>query len=150
MKSTLLSLVHNKISRSIFTTSISFSEGESIDDLSAEKFPTWKETLTRCKNNFAGKSGSKDANAAVRMWQRSESRGYYYKHFIGDGVSSAYKTVCAINDGVGLYSLTTVVKEEYVYIVPKRIGKRLRHLKWDAKKDADIIFFILYYFSNKV
>jgi hypothetical protein len=101
--------------------------------LSPEDFTAWKATHTRCSKNFDGKSGAMEVEAAVRMWQRSEARGYRYTRFIGDGDSAAYNAVCALNDGAGPYATATVVKEECINHVAKRMGTRLRQLKKDQR-----------------
>lgn len=51
-----------------------------------------------------------------------------YTTFIGDGDSSAFNTVSALNDGKGPYNVT-VIKEECVNHVSKRLGTRLHKLK---------------------
>ena len=71
--------------------------------------------------------------ATIPMWQRSEPRGYRYTCFVGDGDSAAYKAVCALTDGAGLYATATVVNNENVNHVSKRIGTRLRQLKKDER-----------------
>ena len=96
--------------------------------LSEEEFETWKATHDNCKQNFRGKSGAMETEAAIRLWSRSEARGYRYVTFVGDGDSSAFNAVCAMNDGEGPYSVP-VVKEECVNHVSKRLGTRLRKLK---------------------
>ena len=54
-------------------------------------FAAWKATHTKCSKNFDGKSGAMETEAAIRMWQRSEARGYRYTCFVGDGDSTATK-----------------------------------------------------------
>lgn len=78
-----------------------------------------------CSKKFEGKSGAMEAEAAVRIWGRSEAKlGMKYRTFIGDGDSKAFDAVVAMNP----YD-TPVVKEECVNHVGKRLGTRLRKLK---------------------
>ena len=93
--------------------------------VSAEEFALWKESHTNCSKNFAGKSGAMETEAAVRMWQRSEARGFHYTQFIGDGDSAAFNAVCALNSVAGPYGTTPAIKEECVNHVAKRMGSRL-------------------------
>ncbi|XP_050709396.1 uncharacterized protein LOC126994185 [Eriocheir sinensis] len=94
-----------------------------------DTFQEWFQThKSRCHKNFEGKAGEMEAEAARRLWQRSETLGFRYITFVGDGDSSAYKAVCALNDGTGPYSCR-VVKEECINHVGKRLGTRLRKLK---------------------
>lgn len=58
---------------------------------------------------------------------------YRYTTFIGDGDSSAFNAVCALNDGAEPYTVP-VVKEECLNHVSKRLGTRLRNLKRDMRQ----------------
>ena len=69
-----------------------------------------------------------EAEAAVRIWGRSEQHGFRYATFVGDGDSTAYKAVCAMEEGRGPYD-KKVVKEECINHVGKRMGTRLRELQ---------------------
>ena len=69
---------------------------------------------------MAGKSGAMEQEAAVRIWTRSQQHGLRYVSFVGDGDSSAYKAVCALNNGRGPYECS-VTKEECINYVSKRI-----------------------------
>ena len=71
-----------------------------------------------------------EAAAAVKLWTRSTNHNFRYVSFVSDGDSSAYKAVCALNDGRGPYE-TPVQKEECVNHVARRLGTRLRKLKQD-------------------
>jgi hypothetical protein len=95
--------------------------------LSDEDFALWKETHTGCKKNFDGKAGAMEKAAAEKLWAQSEGRGYRYSTFVGDGDSSAFNAVKALD-------LYPVVKEECVNHVSKRLGTRLRNLKKDLKR----------------
>lgn len=47
----------------------------------------------KCHKNFEGKSGAMEAEAARRLWSRSEKQKLRYITFVGDGDSSAYDAV---------------------------------------------------------
>lgn len=103
--------------------------------LSKNDFRTWyQEHRNTCYKNFEGNAGAMEAEAAVRMWSRSSQMKLRYTTFVGDGDSSAFNAVCALNDGEGPYDVP-VVKEECVNHVSKRLGARLRKLK---KEDVTI------------
>lgn len=97
--------------------------------LTPEEFAAWKEGHVFCTKNFDGKSGMMETEAAVRMWSRSEALGFRYVSFIGDGDSSAFRAVSALNDGAGPYDSCTVVKEECINHFAKRLSTRLLGLK---------------------
>jgi hypothetical protein len=98
--------------------------------MTEEQFAEWKEThKERCMQNFKGKSGAMEVEAALRLWQRSEALGYRYTGFISDGDSASFNAVSALNDGAGPYVSATVSKMECVNHVAKRMGTRLRQLK---------------------
>lgn len=50
-------------------------------------------------------------------------------------VTSSYKAVCNVNNGNGPYASHSVVKEECVNYLQKRIGTRLRKLKGELKEE---------------
>ena len=89
----------------------------------------------KCAKNYDGKSGEMEVDAAVQIWKRSEEKlKFRYVSFIGDGDTSAYKAIEALNEGRGPYTRpgplgTKVVKLECVNHVGKRLGTRLRKLK---------------------
>lgn len=95
------------------------------------KFDALKsEHKPKCQKNFNGKSGAMEAEGAVRMWQRSVKKNKMrYTTFIGDGDSSAYKSVIGLHKGKGPYDGVEMAKEECVNHVSKRFGSRLRKLK---------------------
>lgn len=72
---------------------------------------------------------------AVRMWERSEGKGFRYITFLSDGDSNSFNAVCALNDGNGPYTNHTVKKEECINHVQKRMGTRLRKLKAELKEE---------------
>ena len=102
--------------------------------LSPEEFADWKEGHASCIKNFDGKSGAMEIEAAVRMWSRSEARGFRYIRFIGDGDSSAFRAVSTLNNGKGPYDSCTVVKEECINHFAKRLSSRLKALKKSLRK----------------
>ena len=69
-------------------------------------YDDWYKTVHsgKCQANFEGLSGAMESEGAVRMWQRSEVKGYRYVTFLSDGDSSSYKTVCKMNNGNGPYA----------------------------------------------
>ena len=74
-----------------------------------------------------------EAQVAKVLWGRSvESYGFRYVVFVGDGDSSAYKTVTSLKNGCGPYgSEKPVEKQECINHVSKRFGTRLRKLRCD-------------------
>lgn len=102
-----------------------------------KSFDEWSRTQHsgKCQMNFAGLSGAMEAEGAVRMWNRSEEKGFRYVTFLGDGDSSSYKAVCDINGGKGPYNNVTVKEEEYVNHVQKRMSTRLRKLRDELKEE---------------
>lgn len=84
----------------------------------------------KCQKNFDGKSGAMEAEAATRIWGRSQQLNKMrYVTFIGDGDSSAYLAVKKLNP----YGNVSVQKEECINHVSKRLGARLRKLKDQSK-----------------
>lgn len=84
----------------------------------------------KCQKNFEGKAGAMEAEAATRIWGRSEQLNKMrYTTFIGDGDSSAYLAVKRLDP----YENIQVQKEECINHVSKRLGTRLRKLKEQSK-----------------
>ena len=84
----------------------------------------------KCTHTFEGKSGGMEAEGARILWKRSiEQLNMRYVTFVGDGDSTAFTAVCALNDGKGPYEGIQVKKEECINHVSKRLGTRLRKLK---------------------
>lgn len=106
---------------------------EKVKDKNVVKYNNWK-AKHECLKNFSESSGRMEAHSAVVLWSRSESKRLRYTVFVGDGDSSAYSAICALNNGNGPYGQEfPVVKEECINHVSKRLGTRLRTLK--KKKD---------------
>lgn len=102
-----------------------------------KSFEEWRKTVHagKCQKNFEGKSGAMEAEGAVRIWGRSLDNGYRYVTFLGDGDSSSFRAVSDMNGGKGPYNDVTVMKEECVNHVQKRMGTRLRKLKDELKEE---------------
>lgn len=73
-----------------------------------------------------------ETEEARRLWGRSTQHHFRYITFVGVSDSSAYKAVCSMNEGRGLYEDVSVAKEEYVNHISKRMGARLRNTKKEA------------------
>ncbi|XP_076036581.1 uncharacterized protein LOC143022318 [Oratosquilla oratoria] len=83
-----------------------------------------------CDKNYEGPSGGMEAAAAVSLWGRSCQYDIIYKTFVSDGDSSAFRSVCGMNQGAGPYGeQCPVVKAECINHVAKRLGTGLRALK---------------------
>lgn len=54
------------------------------------QFDEWHMTVHtgKCQANFQGLSGAMESEGAVRMWQRSEGKGFRYVTFLSDRVPS--------------------------------------------------------------
>lgn len=78
--------------------------------------------------NFEGKADGMEKEATIRIWNRSLQMNIRYSNFNGDGDSSAFNSIFALNNGQGPYTVP-VVKEECVNHVSKRLGSRLRTRK---------------------
>ena len=90
-----------------------------------------------CKRNHAGSAKSMEAEGAVILWDRSVQKNKLrYTTFVGDGDSSSYGRVAALEPYGPDYP---VVKEDCVGHVQKRMGTGLREvLKTNkGKKLAD-------------
>ncbi|ROT64283.1 hypothetical protein C7M84_017791 [Penaeus vannamei] len=92
--------------------------------LPANDYANWLLSHTHCSKNFNGPAGRMEAEAAQRMFLHSTDFGLRYAYFIGDGDSSAYRSVRFI------YGRDReVVKYECVNHIEKRMGTWLRKLK---------------------
>lgn len=102
-----------------------------------EKIEEWQRTVHagKCQMNFTRLSGAMEAEWAVRIWGRSEQKGYRYVTFLGDGDTASHKAVCSMNEGKGPYEDTTVTKEECINHIQKQMGTRLRKLKDELKEE---------------
>ncbi|GFV69930.1 uncharacterized protein TNCV_1982971 [Trichonephila clavipes] len=76
-----------------------------------------------CSATHVGSSGAMEVNAAVKLWERSESIGFRYTTLLSDGDSKYFlelkeRNVCG--------SETQIKKEECINHVSKRLGTTLR------------------------
>ena len=70
--------------------------------------------------NFEGLSRGTEAESGIRMWERSEVKGFQYVTFLSDGDSSAYKVVRNMNNSKGPYTTKKIMKEKCINHVKKR------------------------------
>ncbi|GFW71715.1 uncharacterized protein TNCV_219291 [Trichonephila clavipes] len=76
-----------------------------------------------CSATHVGSSGAMEVNAAVKLWERSESIGYRYTTLLSDGDSKSFLELKERN----VYgSETQIKKEECINHVSKRLGTVLR------------------------
>ncbi|GFW54022.1 uncharacterized protein TNCV_3828301 [Trichonephila clavipes] len=76
-----------------------------------------------CSATHVGSSGALEANAAVKLWERSESIGFRYTTLLSDGDSKSFLELKERN----MYeSETQIKKEECIDHVSKRLGTALR------------------------
>ena len=65
--------------------------------MSSEDLIACKTTHFRCMKKYYGKSGDMKVEAAVKLCQRSEARGFRYTCFIGAEDLSAFNAVEDLN-----------------------------------------------------
>ncbi|GFS70072.1 uncharacterized protein TNCV_748401 [Trichonephila clavipes] len=76
-----------------------------------------------CSATHVGSSGALEVNAAVKLWERSESIGFRYTTLLSDGDSKSFLELKERN----VYgSETQIKKEECINHVSKRLGTSLR------------------------
>ncbi|GFX88535.1 uncharacterized protein TNCV_2659461 [Trichonephila clavipes] len=76
-----------------------------------------------CSATHVGSSGAMEVNAAVKLWERSESIGFRYTTLLSDGDSKSFLELKERN----VYgSETQIKKEECINHVSKRLGTALR------------------------
>lgn len=99
------------------------------------QFDEWHMTVHTGKfqANFQGVSGAMESEGGVRMWQRSEGKGFKYVTFLSDGDLSSFTAVCSMNNGNGSYASHNVMKEECINHVQKRMGTWLKKLREELK-----------------
>ncbi|XP_045594769.2 uncharacterized protein [Procambarus clarkii] len=88
--------------------------------------------LPKCDRNYSSSAKNMEADAAVLMWGRSDVNKLRYTTFVGDGDSSAYNKVCAMNNGAGPYGDTKVEKAERINHFSKRVSTQPRNLQKSA------------------
>ena len=108
------------------------------NQVSVEEYAEWKEAhADKCPINTTRSSPGMEAEAAVTLWKRSsEERALEYRTYIGDGDSKGFN---AVVDAKPYGGDVTIVKEECVGHIQKRVGSNLRELKkeWRGKKLND-------------
>lgn len=82
----------------------------------------------KCHKNFDRNAAAMEAEAASCLWRCLTQHCLRYTTFIGDGDSSTYNTICALNEGQGPYDVP-IIKEECVNHVSKQLGTCLCKLK---------------------
>lgn len=117
------------VSKNAVATITSFETGKVLDVEVLTKYchtcALKKTEVHDCVKNYEGSSGGMETAAAVTMFQRSlDLRGVRYTKFLGDGDSSAFKTVCDAKP----YNVP-IQKLECIGHIQKRMGCRLRKLK---------------------
>lgn len=95
-------------------------------DVESDEFQEWMiGHQSSCQANFDGSSPAMEAEAAVRMWQRSEELGFRYTSVVSDGDSKTYDQLTSLN----IYGEEAkIVKQECVNHISKRLGTGLRKL----------------------
>lgn len=78
-----------------------------------------------------------EADVAVILWDRSKNYNMMYTTFVSDSDSSAYRAVCAMNNGKGPNDEKKVEKAECINHVAKRLGTGLRALKKPGKAKVE-------------
>ena len=120
----LTGLVVDYIVLSKFCHSCTRKKAELGDD-SVEYGVWYQDHKEDCAINYTGSSNAMEAEAARRIWSRSEDKGLRYTGFLSDGDSKAYSAVKELN----LYPPGhDIAKEECVNHVHKRMGKALLNL----------------------
>lgn len=105
-----------------------YSVWEKEEKTTLQEFDKWMQGHQQsCHKNYDGSAGALEAKAASRIWRHSEKHHLPYT-IVGEGNSSAYNAVCALNDGQGQYDVP-VLKEECINHVCKRMGTRLHKFK---------------------
>lgn len=129
---------HSSLNGVVSITSV--ETGKVIDISIMSKYCTCPERnnnihLDNCKANFQGSSGAMEVTGVLEMFRRSvQLYDVYYTDYLGDGDSSAYKSVSeAMPYGPDLL----ITKQECVGHVMKRMGTRLRKLREQKVKLAD-------------
>ncbi|GFW20502.1 uncharacterized protein TNCV_4547691 [Trichonephila clavipes] len=88
-----------------------------------------------CSATHVGSSGAMEVNAAVKLWERSESIGFRYKNLLADGDS---KSFLALKERNVYRSETQIKKEECNNYVSKMLGTALRQTvkDWRVKGET--------------
>ena len=98
-----------------------------------EKYLAWVATHQPvCQKNHDGTAGSMEQAGAVELWRRSLQNGMRYKSVLCDGDANTIRQIHALDPYQGL----KVEKRECINHVAKRVGKGLRTLVSDRKKQG--------------
>nr|XP_045625473.1 uncharacterized protein LOC123774857 [Procambarus clarkii] len=81
--------------------------------------------LPDCDKNYNGTAKNMEPDAAVLMWGRSLDKKLRYTTLVGDGDSSAFNKICAMNNGDGPYADVRVDKAECINHFSKRLATQL-------------------------
>ena len=106
---------------------VSWKACERNGSITAHQYDEWRaQHADSCTINTAASTPAMEAEAAVKLWERSEEHcGLKYTCYIGDGDSKGFKMVTEADP----YPGTQIQKDECIGHVQKRIGKGLRELK---------------------
>lgn len=100
-----------------------------------KEYETWLDKhreMGNCSKNHFGAAGSMEVEGIKKMFSRSEDlHGVRYLNYIGDGDTSTYPAIC---DSQPYGPSVSIVKEECVGHVQKRMYTRLKTLKDKNKK----------------
>ncbi|XP_064119169.1 uncharacterized protein LOC135224248 [Macrobrachium nipponense] len=101
-----------------------------------EDFNVWRTLHDEdCNINYEGTSEGMETEGAIRMFSRLQDLGFHYATFVGDGDSSAYNSVLAMNGGNGPYENLKVAKIECINHIKKRMTNRTKRLREDEKEE---------------
>ena len=97
-----------------------------------DEFEEWYENhKENCSSNHAGSAGKIEVDSVLEMFSRSiEKFGVMYSNYIGDGDSKTFFDILN-SDPYG--DKCTVIKNECVGHVQKRMGTRLRNKRKQEK-----------------
>lgn len=96
----------------------------SLKENSAE-FDVWFQGHKQiCSVNHRGSSGGMEVEAAVKLWKRSEEKGFRYTTLLSDGDS---KTFLKLTEAEVYGKTIEIKKEECINHVSKRLGTALRN-----------------------
>ncbi|XP_069191065.1 uncharacterized protein [Procambarus clarkii] len=88
--------------------------------------------LPDCDKNYNGTAKNMEPDATVLMWGRSLDKKLRYTTLVGDGDSSAFNKICAMNNGDGPYADVRVDKVECINHFSKRLATQLRNFQKTA------------------
>lgn len=97
-----------------------------------EKYNEWfEEHEEECLKNHEASAGKMEVASIIEMFLASEEKfGVKYENYIGDGDSKTFKAILDVNPYGEDF---TVIKNECISHVAKRMGTRLRNVKKEHK-----------------